>query len=430
MGSLLQVYIFGFGPGALWLLIPLWFVLGDGDFFSSTPPPLPRFTMAHTLGQGTEWRFNPLVVDINGDGYLDLAATARLVDPALHIWLGDGKTFTPAKRTWTDIGYAALATGDVNHDGFPDIVGVSHFGGVQTLLSDGQGGFTETIMRREDGYVAAQLADINGHGELDLIALGFEKVGIEIYLGDGKGNWRLHTTLPKPPPGQTMPGRALVLGDLNHDGHLDVVAAFNRWGLYIYYGDGQGGFTGGLADFIPPRAFDSIGVSLALGDVNHDGHPDLVINGTACEPRPSRPVRERASHSELAINGTLCEGNKLNGPDVYLGDGCRGWTASSMGLKALRVAAPGLALGDLDGDGHLDILAGGNVTGELRSGYGLFWFRGDGKGGWQLVQESGLPPQGLSFPESIVLADLDRDGVPEIITLHGGSGNITIWKRQ
>src|SRR4030095_14450438 len=147
-------------------------------------------------------------------------------------------------------------------------------------------------------------------------------------------------------------------------------------------------------------------VSLALGDVNHDGHPDLVLNGTSCE------------------------GNKPNGPEVYLGDGRGGWTASSMGLKALRVAAPGLALRDLDGDGHLDILAGGNVTGELRSGYGLFWCRGDGKGDWQLVQESVLPPQGLSFPESIVLADLDRDGVPEIITLHGVPWNITSVTRQ
>ena len=46
------------------------------------------------------------------------------------------------------------------------------------------------------------------------------------------------------------------------------------------------------------------------------------------------------------------------------------------------------------------------------------------------MQKSGLPTQGLSFPESIVLADLDRDGVPEIITLHGGAGNIIIWKQQ
>jgi FG-GAP-like repeat len=320
--------------------------------------------------------------------------------------LGDGKTFTPVTPTWTDIGYAALATGDINQDGLPDIVAASHFGGVQTLLSDGRGGFSETIMRGKDGYVSAQLADLNGDGELDLILLGFEKAGIEIYFGDGTGRWQLHTTLPQPPPGQTMPGRDLTVGDLNHDGHVDIVAAFNRWGLYIYYGDGRGSFTGGPVDFIPPRAFGSLGVSLAVGDVNHDGHPDLVINGT------------------------FAGRDAPNGPDVYLGDGRGGWTASSTGLKSLKVAAPGLALGDLDGDGNLDLIAGGNVTGELKSGYGLFWFRGDGKGGWQLVQESGLPTQGLSIPYSVVLMDLDRDGVPEIISLHGGKGSLIIWKRR
>ena len=37
-------------------------------------------------------------------------------------------TFSQMQPKWTDIGYAALATGDINHDGFPDIVAASHFG--------------------------------------------------------------------------------------------------------------------------------------------------------------------------------------------------------------------------------------------------------------------------------------------------------------
>jgi hypothetical protein len=71
-----------------------------------------------------------------------------------------------------------------------------------------------------------------------------------------------------------------------------------------------------------------------------------------------------------------------------------------------------------------------SVTGELGSGHGLFWFRGDGRGGWRLMPRSGLPDRGLAIPHGVALADLDGDGVPEIIALHGGAGNITIWKRR
>ena len=100
-------------------------------------------------------------------------------------------------------------------------------------------------------------------------------------------------------------------------------------------------------------------------------------------------------------------------------------------MKVLKFASEGVALGDLDGDGNLDIVAAGNITGDVHDGYGLFWFRGDGKGGWSLVPESGLPTKGLSVVHSVTLADVDHDGFPEIVALSGGSnGAITIWKQR
>src|SRR5437879_756285 len=65
------------------VLAAAWLLVGCSSFrspppgFTSSPAPSPAYSKVLTLGTGTEWRFQPLVVDLNRDGHLDLVATAR-----------------------------------------------------------------------------------------------------------------------------------------------------------------------------------------------------------------------------------------------------------------------------------------------------------------------------------------------------------------
>jgi len=359
---------------------------------------------ALTLEAGTEWRFNPLILDLDGDGHPDLVATARIVTPALHMWVGDGKgAFTPLKATWTDIGYAALAQGDINGDGFPDIVAASHFGTVQTLLSDGRGGFTERILRGTDGYVAAELADLNEDGQLDLILVGYEKAGVQVYFGDGTGNWRLHTTLPEPRPGQTLPGRALVVGTSITTVTRTWSWRFNAGGLHLLrrwpgrlHRRSRGFLLRGAREF---RSLASVTSTRMATPISSSTEPLPV--------RASPTVPTSISGTPRRVDPLV---GRVKGPQIRRG---RSRARRPRWRRKPRYRRRG------------------NMTGNVGNGYGLFWFRGDGKGGWRLVQESGLPNGGLSVIHSIRLADVDHDGLPEIIVLTGGrGGSITIWKRR
>src|SRR5438093_9234463 len=127
-----------FGPGKRWLgaVTAVGLVAGCAGLFHSTPPTPadsealpPTYAKALTIGSGTEWRFRPLAVDLNRDGHLDLVAPARLAKPALQRWLGDGKfNFTSTTSSWTYIGYAAFAAGDIDGDGFQYILAARRFG--------------------------------------------------------------------------------------------------------------------------------------------------------------------------------------------------------------------------------------------------------------------------------------------------------------
>src|SRR5207245_8473993 len=93
--------------------------------------------------------------------------------------------------------------------------------------------------------------------------------GIAVLLGKGDGTFepQINTTT-------RIPVGGMAVGDLNRDGHPDVVvAAASSNYVFVYLGNGDGTFRKGTGTYLPGGAF-----GIAIGDVNQDGIPDLVNN--------------------------------------------------------------------------------------------------------------------------------------------------------
>jgi hypothetical protein len=239
------------------------------------------------------------------------------------------------------------------------------------------------------------LGDINGDGAPEIIACGSDRGGFTIYTGDGTGaNWTeappagLPTTRD-PQEGADDDGgwcREVLLVDMNGDKHLDVVASWHL-GPRVWIGDGAGKFTvasTGLPSPIIFGLFQQIGVL----DFNRDGRPDII-----------------ASHN-------------INGIEVYLQNADGSWTLTPDVLPRLRGGANAVAAGDLDADGDIDVVAGGRL--DRMGQYGLFVILGDPRGGWTEVDTPMLEDR-QQVVWGIALGDVNGDRRLDILATLGGS---------
>src|SRR5437762_6865345 len=402
----------------------------DGSFVEST--------------QGQPWAadkeyddWGAVFFDANGDGRPDLyvasggyqlSPVSRLLQDRLYINRGGGRFVRdsqalPAMPTST----AAVAAGDFTGDGKLDLFVGGRlaprnypYPARSYLLRNDGGHFTDVTaevcpdLSNPGGMITAAVwIDFDGDGRVDLVTAG-EWMPLQFYHNEG-GRLRNVTASMGLPPLRGW-WYSLASGDFNHDGHPDLVAG--NLGLnYTYTTSLQGKFGIYAADFTGNRTTDIV----LTQEIDGTEYPffGLARLGRAIYPLAVR-FPTYASFAEASLP-QMFDSSQLRRAvhyeadtfaSLYLQNTGNG-TFSSAALPNLAQVSPikGIIAYDVDGDGNLDLLVAGNLyesepnTPRADAGNGL-WLKGDGHGHFTPV-----PPAQSGF-----LAPLDVTGLALINT--------------
>ena len=237
-----------------------------------------------------------VAADLDDNGWVDVAATSfhgAGGPECLMVYLSRGPlVFDPEARYdagWitnqTSIQYATgLAAGDADADGDLDLVVCHEVGGETMVLLRNRGDGTfepKEHVRSRLGAWFARFADVNGDLRTDLLSAAHPgRSTFHALLGAPDIHATNYRRYPKAkesfPPGQD----SLTAGDLDNDGDIDLVATCwagkNDTLVRVYLNDGTGAFDT-IHDYaVGPPKFAG-GADAAIGDLDGDGWPDLVV---------------------------------------------------------------------------------------------------------------------------------------------------------
>lgn len=250
---------------------------------------------------------------------------------------------------------------------------------------------TYPIVRPEQGkvYVSSmQEADVNGDGKKEIIVGHY--VGFSVL--DPANDFAILAVVENSAGNFFDDPKLARAADINGDGFADVVFVvndpFQASHAWIYIGDGQGHFS-----IVAERAFpEKSGYrDMRLEDLNGDGRPDLLVF--------SRPVLPYA------------------GFDAYYNDGAGGFGV----VPSIRLnygSSGQSAVGDLDGDGRVDLLGGWTNEDATPAKYGIrAYFHG--KLGRPYVSFRNWQMNPGVRPDAIRIHDMDADGKPDLLFTEG-----------
>lgn len=324
------------------------------------------------------------VADVNGDGLADVVMPGPGVanGGSIAILYGQSNgTLSSPQYVSVPLTPYALAVGDVNVDGAPDLVSVIWDSGtssatVSILLGDGQGNFQQPVAQQTfsgDYPANAYLADLDGDGKLDLLlavqsASPGSTGGTLIWLKNTGGAFAAPVTLSA----YSGNYRDFSVADFNGDGKPDILYVAIDTTLHILFNQGSGKFSDVAATGL--SGLNGTFTYATVVDFNLDGIPDLIVQ--------TQSGNGGILYSCLGQgNGSFTEVGSLNTPGPI-----------------------NLVSGDFDDDGFPDLA--GPIGLEPSE---LLYFFGDGQGNFTMQQVVG--PEG----NLVAAGDFNGDGIPDVV---------------
>lgn len=279
--------------------------------------------------------------------------------------------------------------GDIDGDGNNDVLGGGYSANSYCVwFSDGAGGWSrETVTDQVDGPCGCDLADIDADGDLDVLCATYRGGRLLVYYNQGGSSpeWE-EQVLSSALAG----GHDVESFDLDLDGDLDVVAA-SAEGDSVSWWRNDGGFPVNWVERTVDRDFD-YACRIDVEDVNGDGNPDII--GAAWE-----------GHEICAWYGT-------GGPEPS-------WTRQTLGPAR---GAHALRACDVDSDGDVDVLASAMTAGDLV----LFVNDGADPPGWT-KQYIDMAFNACGYVRD---GDIDGDGDPDAVTCSFGTGGLAWYEND
>ena len=280
------------------------------------------------------------------------------------------------------------------------------------------------------------VGDFNGDGTLDLAvpvySIGTALSDLTILLGNGNGTFNRGAAVGL--TGQNV--NNAVVADFNGDGNLDLAISLPDANEYqVLLGNGDGSFTA-----LSPVPATAIFV-IATGDFNHDGKPDLALVNPGAESvtillgngngtfREKSTISISGAPTAIAIGDLNLDGKEdlavVNGSTqsvtILLGKGDGTFTKVAS-QPATGVEPLSIAIGDFDGDSIPDLAVSNQNYGYPNLGT-VIVLLGNGKGEFRATAAS---PQTGSIPDTILVADFNGDGKPDLLTSNAGSNTISL----